>query len=88
MDKSANFTDSFSALAPGPYGPEAFEHLIAGVAGAAIAKALASYNNMSKPAQTLLSLAGFGIGNIMYNTLQEHKFTTYDQDTGKSKIKL
>jgi hypothetical protein len=68
--------------------PEAFDHLLAGAAGAAIAKAASSYANLSKPAQTLLSLAGFGLGNIIYNSLAEQKFATYDPETGKSKIKL
>jgi len=43
---------------------------------------------MSKPARTLLSLAGFGLGNIIYSTLHERKFTEYDPKTGLSKIKL
>jgi hypothetical protein len=68
--------------------PEAFDHLMAGAAGAMIAKAASSYANLSKPAQTLLSLAGFGIGNIIYNSLNEQKFATYDPHTGKAKIKL
>jgi hypothetical protein len=68
--------------------PEAFDHLMAGAAGALITKAATNYINMSKPAQTLLSLAGFGLGNIIYNSLQNQKFSTYDTSTGMSKIKL
>lgn len=67
--------------------PEAFDHVFVGVTGMAVAKAVANYSNMSKPAQTLLSLAGFGIGNIIYNTLNENKFTSYDKHTGIVKIK-
>jgi hypothetical protein len=67
--------------------PEAFDHIMAGVAGMMIARAAGSYAEMSKPARTLLSLAGFGIGNIIYNTLQERKFTSYDPKTGISRIK-
>ena len=67
--------------------PEVFDHLLAGAAGVVIAKAISSYSDMSPPARTLLSLAGFGIGNIIYNNLNERKFTTYDPDTGIARIK-
>lgn len=67
--------------------PEAFDHLLAGAAGFAVARAISSYSEMSKPARTLLSLAGFGIGNIIYNNLHERKFTTFDPHTGISRIK-
>lgn len=66
--------------------PEAFDHIMVGVTGALIAKAAGHYAEISKPARTLLSLAGFGIGNILYNTLHERKFTEYNRDTGVSKI--
>jgi hypothetical protein len=49
---------------------------------------LASYKKMSPTARTLLSLAGFGIGTIMYNIIKERKFTSFDQATGKVKIKI
>jgi len=68
--------------------PEVIDHLLVGAAGAAIAKAVSSYAEMSKPAQTLMSLAGFGIGNIIYNTLHSDTPATFDPHTGKSKIKL
>jgi hypothetical protein len=68
--------------------PEAFDHILVGATGAAVVHALSSYNKMSPTARTLLSLAGFGIGNIMYNIIKERKFTSYDQETAKAKIKL
>ena len=68
--------------------PEAMDHLLAGLAGAALARAAANYAKLSKPARTLLSLAGFGLGNIMYNHLNERKHTAYDPRTGKSRILL
>jgi hypothetical protein len=68
--------------------PEWVDNLLVGAAGAALSKATASYLGMSKPAQTLMSLAGFGIGNIMYNQFKENKFTTYDPDTGLSRIRM
>lgn len=68
--------------------PEAVDHILAGVAGMAIAKAAGRYASLSKPARTLLSLAGFGLGNIMYNHLHERKHTSFDPVTGKSRILL
>jgi hypothetical protein len=66
--------------------PEAFDHIVSGVAGMAVGRAIAHYASLSKPARTLLSLAGFGIGNIIYNTLQDEKFSSYDKKTGISTI--
>ena len=68
--------------------PEAFDHVMVGVTGMLIAKAAGHYAEISKPARTLLSLAGFGIGNILYNTLHERKFTEYDNSTGIATIKM
>lgn len=68
--------------------PEAVDHLLVGVAGMAIARSAAHYAKLSKPARTLLTLAGFGLGNIMYNHLTERKHTTFDPRTGKSRILL
>jgi hypothetical protein len=66
--------------------PEAFDHIVAGVAGVAIARAVTHYSEMSKPAKILLNLAGFGLGNILYNHLHENKFTKYNPETGMSKL--
>ena len=66
--------------------PEAFDHIVSGIAGLAIGRAVAHYASMSKPARVLMSLAGFGIGNIIYNTLQDEKFSSYDKKTGISTI--
>jgi hypothetical protein len=68
--------------------PEWVDHLVVGAAGAALSKATASYMEMSKPAQTLMSLAGFGLGNIIYNQFKENKYTTYDPESGLSRIKM
>lgn len=68
--------------------PDALEYLFVGAMGAAIMRALSSYLKMSSSAKTLLSLAGFGIGNIMYNIIKERKFSSFDTETGKVKIKL
>ena len=68
--------------------PEWVDHLLVGAAGAAISKAASSYLGMSKPAQTLMSLAGFGLGNIIYNHLHENKHTSYDPESGRSIIHM
>jgi hypothetical protein len=68
--------------------PEAFDNIMAGTAGFILTRMLSSYSNMSPTARTLLSLAGFGIGNILYNTLNERKFTEYDRNSGIATIKL
>jgi uncharacterized membrane protein YeaQ/YmgE (transglycosylase-associated protein family) len=68
--------------------PEALENIAAGVVGAAIAKLLADYKNMSPAARTLLSLAGFGVGSMLYKTLHERKFTEYMPESGRIKVKL
>jgi hypothetical protein len=68
--------------------PEAFDHLMAGAAGMIIARAAANYSKLSSPAKTLLSLAGFGLGNIIYNHVSQRKHTSFDPHTGKSRILL
>lgn len=68
--------------------PEAFDNIMAGAAGYALARAASSFSELPKPAKTLLSLAGFGIGSIMYNAMKERKFTTYDPSTGVMQVKL
>ena len=67
--------------------PEWMDHLAVGAAGAVLSNAAASYLGMSKPAQTLMSLAGFGLGNIMYDQVKT-RHTSYDPDTGLSKIRM
>jgi hypothetical protein len=68
--------------------PEALDNLLVGALGVAVVRALTSYKKMSPTARTLLSLAGFGIGTIMYNMIKERKFTSFDDATGKVKIKI
>lgn len=68
--------------------PEILDTLLSGAAGYMLAKTVSSYSELSKPARTLLSLAGFGVGNIIYNNLKERKFTNYDPSTGRMEIKL
>jgi len=68
--------------------PEAFDHLMAGVTGAAIMRSALNYSKLSSPARTLLGLAGFSIGNILYNYLIERKHTQFDHATGKTRILL
>lgn len=68
--------------------PEAFDHIMFGLSGMAIARAATSYMKLSKPARILLGLSGFSLGNVIYNHLFERKHTTFDRTTGKSKILL
>jgi len=62
--------------------PEVFDHLLVGAAGAALALAVAKFAELDKAPKVLVGLAGFGIGNVVYNMLKENKFTSFDPHTG------
>jgi hypothetical protein len=66
--------------------PDVLDHMLAGAAGMAVTHVAAKYMKLSPPARTLLSLAGFGIGNILYNTVHTNKHTLFDPHTGISKV--
>ena len=67
--------------------PDVASHLLVGATGAALALAVARYRKMSGTSQVLMSLAGFGLGNIILNKLTPPpKYTQWDQDTGTMKI--
>lgn len=69
--------------------PHMAEQLIGGAAGGVLGLALARYKKMSGTAQALMSLAGFGLGNIIVNSLaQPGRFTQWNPQTGKSKVLL
>lgn len=68
--------------------PEAMDHILAGAAGVALTHTISKYSDISPPARTLLSLAGFGIGNIIYNTLNQSRHTSFDSSTGTARINL
>lgn len=69
--------------------PNIAEQLFAGAAGGAVGLAVAKYNELSGTAQTLMSLAGFGLGNIIMNSLtQPGKFTQWDPATARNKVIL
>ena len=44
---------------------------LSGAVGSAIAIVIAKYSRLSKPAQTILGLAGFGAGKLLYNALHK-----------------
>jgi hypothetical protein len=67
--------------------PEVFDHLVAGAAGVAMMHVVSKFTELPKHARTLLSLAGFGVGNIIYNSLHKRKFTEYDPATGMLHVK-
>lgn len=69
--------------------PNIAEQLFAGAAGGAVGLAVAKYNEMSGTAQTLMSLAGFGLGNIIMNSLTpKSKFTQWDSQTARNRVIL
>ena len=56
-----------------------YQKLMAGTSGALIANAAGKYMNLSKPAQILLSLAGFGIGSYLLKaTRDSNNFVRYN----------
>jgi hypothetical protein len=68
--------------------PDVLESILVGATGMMISSMIAKYTNMSQPAKTLLSLAGYGIGNMLYDMLKKNKFSTFNSSTGTAKIKL
>jgi hypothetical protein len=69
--------------------PNIAEQLLVGAAGGAIGLAVAKYKEMSGTAQTLMSLAGFGLGNIIMNSLtQPGKFTRWNPETATNRVIL
>jgi len=67
--------------------PEYVEHLLAGGTGTMLMHSIHHYSKLPRPVQTLLSLAGFGIGNIIYNEFHEDRFSEHHPHSGKSRIK-
>lgn len=67
--------------------PEVYDHLLAGAAGAALALTVAKFTELDKAPKALVGLAGFGIGNVVYNLLKENKFTHYDPQQGTSTLR-
>lgn len=60
----------------------AFTSNIAGVAGGGVALLIAKYLKLSNTAKVLLSVAGFGIGHALWNSIHEHndkKFQDYNK---------
>jgi len=69
--------------------PNAYEHLLAGGAGATLALIISKYYKMKPTSQVLMSLAGFGIGNILLNALTPPpKHTQWNEDRATSTVKL
>jgi len=67
--------------------PDLGGHLLAGTAGAALALSVSKYKKMSGTSQVLMSLAGFGLGNIILNKLTPPpKHTAWDRNTGTLKV--
>lgn len=69
--------------------PNFFEHLLVGTGGAALGFAIAKYHKMSPTSQALMSLAGFGVGNIILNALRpDPKHTQWNPERATNTIKL
>ncbi len=69
--------------------PDIFHKLVAGGLGVAAVRSANAFDKMSKPAQVLVSMAGFGVGKALYDVLHNpEKFSTYHSETGVTKIKL
>ena len=63
--------------------PDLGGHILAGATGAALALSVARYKKLSGTSQVLMSLAGFGLGNIILNKLTPPpKHTAWDRNTG------
>ncbi|CAK0773823.1 hypothetical protein CCP3SC5AM1_880016 [Gammaproteobacteria bacterium] len=56
---------------------------LSGAAGATVSIAIAKYVNLSKAAQILLGVAGYGIGRLIYDQVTKHhkQFATYNDRT-------
>ena len=54
--------------------------LLSGAAGAGVGVAIGKYFKLSTTSKTLLGIAGFGIGRLLYNVFskQDRQFTTYN----------
>jgi hypothetical protein len=69
--------------------PNAYEHLLVGGAGAALALTISKYYKMKPASQVLMSLAGFGIGSILLNALTPPpKHTNWNEDRATNVVKL
>jgi hypothetical protein len=69
--------------------PEVFKRFASGGLGVALTRSLSSFQQLSKPAQILVSLAGFGLGRSIYDLMHTpEKFTIHNESTGITKIKL
>src|SRR5688500_3482559 len=56
-----------------------FQTLLSGASGAAMSNVLSRYMQLSKPAQVLLSIAGFGIGSYFIKATRDSKnFVSYN----------
>jgi hypothetical protein len=69
--------------------PDTGAYLLTGATGAGIALAVARWRGMSPASQTLMSLAGFGLGNIILNKLgTPGRHADWNAATGKNTIHL
>lgn len=66
---------------------EFLQEILHGAAGAGTALVIAKYFNLSKPAQALITLAGFGVGRYLLDESRKHdRFLQYDDKLKTYKI--
>ena len=69
--------------------PNFLNSMLAGGAGVALTRAVTNYEKMSKPAQVLVTMAGFGLGKVVYELFHDpERFSSYNSNTGLTKIKI
>lgn len=69
--------------------PQIFNGLLTGYTGSKVADAIGDYMQLNPVTKAMLGVAGFSIGKTIYNIfLTEGKFTKYDAERQKYKIKL
>jgi hypothetical protein len=69
--------------------PKTFNGLLAGAAGGALIRSVGNFEKMSKPAQILVTMAGFGLGRAVYDLFHDPEtFSSYNSNTGLTKIKI
>jgi hypothetical protein len=68
-------------------GPDPFGHLVAGGIGAGVANTITSFMKLNDTTKALITVAGFGLGSVLANTLVRNT-NTYVEQTDEGRIKI
>jgi hypothetical protein len=69
--------------------PKTFNSLLSGAAGGALIRSVGNFEKMSKPAQMLVTMAGFGLGRAVYDLFHDPEtFSSYNSNKDTIKIKI